>query len=73
MSPGIEASSTGGICLRSLQSVCLPLQDCSQVGKVAQLLLGVHCTVGWVDLALFSNFLKIHVVCGSPFRNGFGK
>ena len=29
----------------------------------------VYCTIGWVDFALFSNFMKRHVACGSPWYN----
>ena len=33
----------------------------------------VYCTIGWVDFALFLNFMKRHVVCGSPRYVQYGE
>ena len=33
----------------------------------------VYCTIGWVDFALFFNFMKRHVVCGSPRYVQYGE
>ena len=29
----------------------------------------VYCTIGWVNFSLFSNFMKRHIVYGSPRYN----